>query len=341
MTRFRVTAEPLDLVLKRTFTISRWSRDVAPNVLVRVEADGVEGIGEAAPNARYGESQASALAWIGRADLGSVRNPYDIEALQAHLDAAGPGEHSARVAVEMAVYDWIGKSLGVPLHQLWNAPSPHGPVTTYTIGLDSLENLKPRIEEAADFPILKVKLGTQDDEAIIRHLRTLTDKPLWVDANEGWKDVATASSRIRFLADHGVEMVEQPMPASMTRELAELKRLSPLPLYADESFTGTEDPAALAACFHGINIKIMKTGSLRRSLQWAFTARKAGLGVMVGCMIESSLADTASALIALWADAADLDGHVLIRDDPFRGLVLDADKRVILNDSPGLGVVPA
>lgn len=341
MTRFHVSAEPLDLVLKRTFTISRWSRDVAPNVLVRLEADGIVGIGEAAPNARYGESQASAMAWITRLDLGSVRNPYDVETIQAHLDAAGPGEYSARVAVEMAVYDWIGKRLGVPLHQLWNAPSSHGPVTTYTIGLDSLENLKPRIEEAADFPILKVKLGTADDEAVIRHLRTLTDKPIWVDANEGWTDRALAASRIRFLADHGVQMVEQPMPASMTRELAELRKTSPLPLYADESFTGAEDPAVLAACFHGINIKIMKTGSLRRSLQWAFTARKAGLGVMVGCMIESSLADTASALISLWADAADLDGHVLIRDDPFRGLVLDADKRVILNDSPGLGVIPA
>jgi L-alanine-DL-glutamate epimerase-like enolase superfamily enzyme len=341
MTRFRVSAEPLDLVLKRTFTISRWSRDVAPNVLVRVEADGIEGIGEAAPNARYRESQDSALAWIRRLDLAHVRNPFDMEAFQSYLDAAGPGEYAARVAVEMALYDWIGKRLGVPLHQIWNAPSARGPVTTYTIGLDSLENLKSRIDEAAGFPILKVKLGTADDEAIIRHLRTLTDKPIWVDANEGWTDVATAASRIRFLADQGVEMVEQPMPAAMTRELAELRRTSPLPVYADESFTGTEDPADLARCFHGINIKIMKTGSLRRSLQWVFKARKAGLGVMVGCMIESSLADTASALIALWADAADLDGHVLIRDDPFRGLVLDADKRVHLNDLPGLGVIPS
>lgn len=341
MSRFCVAVEPMNLTLKRTFAISRWSRDVAPNVLIRLQADGIEGIGEAAPNARYGESQESAMAYIRRVDLSAIRNPFDVDAFLALLDHTGGGEYSARAALEMALYDWIGKSLGVPLHQLWNAPSSHGPISTYTIGLDSLENLKPRIDEAAGFPILKVKVGTDRDEEIVRHLRTLTDKPIWVDANEGWKDTETAMDRIRFLADHGVEMVEQPMPASMKRQLAELKRRSPLPLYADESFTGGEDPAELAACFHGINIKIMKTGSLRRSLQWAFTARKSGLGVMVGCMIESSLADTASALIALWADAADLDGHLLIRDDPFRGLTLDDGKRVRLNDLPGLGVVPA
>lgn len=341
MSRFHATAEPLDLRLRRTFTISRWSRDVAPNVLVRLQADGIEGIGEAAPNKRYNESQESAIAYIRRVDLSLIRNPYDVDAFIAILDAAGPGEYSAKVALEMALYDWIGKSLNVPLHQLWNAPSSIGPVSTYTIGIDSLENLAARVEEAGAFPILKVKMGTDQDEVVMKHLRTLTDKPIWVDANEGWKDVDTALARIRFLADHGVEMIEQPMPAAMTRELAQLKTKSPLPMYADESFTGKEAVEDLAACFHGVNIKIMKTGSLRRSLQWAHRSRRAGLGVMVGCMIESSLADTASALISLWADAADLDGHVLIHDDPFKGLTFDSAQRVVLNDLPGLGVIPA
>jgi len=340
MARFRVTAEPLNLTLRRTFTISRWSRDVAPNVLVRLQADGIEGIGEAAPNARYGESQESAIAYIRNVDLSRITNPYDVEAFLTILDTTAPGEYSAKVALEMALYDWIGKSLNVPIHQLWNAGDATGPVSTYTIGIDALENMQGRVDEAHDFPILKVKLGTDNDEAVIRHLRTITSKPIWVDANEGWKNVDTALARIRFLADQGVEMIEQPMPSAMKRELAELKTQSPLPLYADESFTGYEDVNELAACFHGVNIKIMKTGSLRRSMQWVHHSRRAGLKVMVGCMIESSLADTASALISLWADAADLDGHVLIKDDPFIGLTFDDARRVVLNDLPGLGVIP-
>ncbi len=340
MSRFHATAEPLNLSLRRTFTISRWSRDVAPNVLVRLESNGIEGIGEAAPNKRYDESQESAMAFVRKVDLSRITNPYDAEAFLAILDSTAPGEYSAKVAMEMALYDWIGKSLKVPLHQLWNAASSTGPLSTYTIGIDTLENLKARVDEAAAFPILKVKMGTDQDEAVMKHLRTITSKPIWVDANEGWKDVDTALARIRFLADHGVEMIEQPMPAAMTKELAQLKAKSPLPMYADESFTGKENLDELAACFHGVNIKIMKTGSLRRSMQWVHRSRRAGLGVMVGCMIESSLADTASALISLWADAADLDGHVLIKDDPFKGLTFDNHQHVVLNDLPGLGVIP-
>lgn len=341
MARFSLTAEPLDLELKRVFTISRWSRTHAHNVVVRLEADGITGIGEGAPNARYQESQDSALAFVRGLDLSAWHNPADIEGLIRLMDRHHPGEWAAKVAVEMAAWDWLGKSLGVPLHHLWNAASATGPVTSYTIGIDEPDQIAERVREAERFPLLKVKLGTPTDEDVIRHIRSLTDKPLMVDANEGWKDLDTARRRIRFMADMGITLVEQPMPSAQRADMAELKPWSPLPLYADESFTGHESVADLAAGFHGVNLKIMKVGSLRRSMQLVQQARREGLGLMVGCMIESSLADTASALIALWADHADLDGHVLIRDDPYRGLKLDEANRVRLNDSPGLGVVPA
>ena len=338
MTHFTVTASPLNLDLRHTFTISRWSRDTATNVYVELKAEGITGIGEAAPNARYKESQESALAFMNGFHEFKLENPYDIETFLQLMDQHADGEWSAKVALEMALLDWIGKKLHIPLYTLWNAESNTGPQTCFTIGISAPDELPSRIIEADPYPVLKVKLGTQNDTLIIDTIRRYTDKPLWIDANEGWKDVSTAKKMSGYLADQHVELIEQPMPASMLRELSELKRYSPVPIIADESFTGHESLETLAASFHGINLKIMKTGSLRRSMQWIQKARRANMKVMVGCMIESSIADTASALISLWADYADLDGHLLIKNDPFQGLKFDDRYRVMLNPQPGLGV---
>lgn len=339
MFAFKLGCRPLDLTLRHTFTISRWSRDIAANVLVELEADGIVGIGEAAPNARYNESQESCMKWLRSFDLAALRNPFDVESLIQAIDRTGPGEYSAKVALEMALYDWIGKKLEVPLFELWNAPSHYGPQTCFTVGIDSLEKLPDKVREAEKYPILKIKLGTDHDEEIIRTIRSVTDKPLWVDANEGWKTLDRAKAMVNFLSDLNVQMIEQPMPSSMPGELAKLKSYSPIITMADESFTGREKIDDLAQSFHGINIKLMKTGSIRRALQLIHGARKAGLSVMIGCMIESSLANSAAALVSLWCDFADLDGHLLIRDDPYVGLRFDADSRVYMPDLPGFGVV--
>jgi L-alanine-DL-glutamate epimerase-like enolase superfamily enzyme len=340
MTRFSLRYQPLNLHLRHTFTISRWSRDIAANVLVELEADGIVGLGEASPNARYNESQESCMHWLSRFDVRALSNPFDVESVLQAMEKQGEGNYSARVAMEMALYDWIGKKLQVPLYDLWNAPSNTGPQTCFTVGIDDNDKLPSRVEEAAPYPVLKIKLGTDRDEEIIRIIRSCTDKPLWVDANEGWKDLETAKANIRFLADQNVQMIEQPMPASMKNELAELRNYSPVITMADESFTGRESVEELARCFHGINIKLMKTGSMRRALQLIHRGRKAGLSIMIGCMIESSLANTAAALISLWCDYADLDGHLLIRDDPYSGLAFNQDNKVFLKELPGLGVVP-
>lgn len=340
MTKFQLRYSPLNLTLRHTFTISRWSRDVAPNVLVELEADGIVGQGEAAPNARYNESPETTMQWLSKFDVNAIRNPFDVEAVLQMMDKVGPGEYSAKVALEMALYDWIGKKLGVPLYDLWNAPSRFGPQTCFTVGIDETAKLPSRVAEAEKYPVLKIKLGTDRDKEIISTIRSVTDKPLWVDANEGWKDLETAKDHVRFLADMNVQMIEQPMPVSMKRELAELKKYSPVLTMADESFTGRESVEELAQCFHGINLKLMKTGSLRRALQLAHAGRQAGLSIMIGCMIESSLANSAAALISLWCDYADLDGHLLIKDDPYKGLAFDKDFMVYMPEKPGLGVEP-
>lgn len=340
MSTFSLRYRPLDLPLRHTFTISRWSRDVAANVLVELEADGVTGIGEASPNARYEESQQSCMEWLSAFDLSQLKNPFDVEAALQVMDRQGPGNYAAKVALEMALYDWIGKKLGVPLYELWNAPSNSGPQTCFTVGIDKTENLPARVAEADAYPVLKIKLGTDRDREIITTIRSVTDKPIWIDANEGWKDLETAKNHIRFLADQNVHMIEQPMPASMKTELAALKAFSPIITMADESFTGRESVEELAACFHGINLKLMKTGSLRRTMQLIHAGRNAGLKIMIGCMIESSLANTAAALISLWCDYADLDGHLLIREDPFQGLAFNNENHVYLPARPGLGVIP-
>lgn len=340
MASFTLRYEPLNLKLKHTFTISRWSRDTAENVLVMLESEGHTGIGEASPNARYNESQQSCMEWLSRFDVSAIRNPFDVESVLQAMEKTGPGNYSAKVALEMALYDWIGKRLGVPLHELWNANSNIGPQTCFTVGIDATEKLPDRVREAESYPILKIKLGTDRDKEIIRTIRSVTDKPIWIDANEGWKDLETAKAHVRFLADQNVQMIEQPMPAAMKKELAELKVFSPVITMADESFTGRESVEELAACFHGINIKLMKTGSMRRAMQLIHQGRKAGLQIMIGCMIESSLANTAAALISLWCDYADLDGHLLITGDPYRGLAFNSDNHVYLPEKPGLGVVP-
>lgn len=339
MFTFKLGCRPLNLTLRHTFTISRWSRDIAANVLVELEADGITGFGEAAPNARYNESQESCMAWLNRFDLSALKNPFDVEFVLRSMEATGPGEYSARVALEMALYDWIGKKLEVPLYDLWNAPSRFGPQTCFTVGIDTTEKLPDRVHEAAPYPVLKIKLGTDRDEEIIQTIRSVTDKPLWVDANEGWKTLDRAKHMVNFLADKNVQMIEQPMPSNMKMELSELKKYSPIITMADESFTGRESVEELATCFHGINIKLMKTGSIRRAMQMIHAGRNVGLNIMIGCMIESSLANTAAALVSLWCDYADLDGHLLISDDPFVGLKFDEDLKVYLPEKPGLGVI--
>lgn len=338
MKLFKIRYEPLNIPLKRRFTISRGSKDEVNNVIIFVEADGVTGIGEAAPNMRYGETQSSAMAFIERFGDYETEYPYDIDELVRKMDESGQGEYSAKAGLEMAHYDWIGKKLNIPLFKLLQAPGRTGPRTTYTFGIDKPELMKQKVIEAEHYPLLKVKMGTDYDKDIINAIRQHTDKPVLVDANEGWKSVEQAMDMITYLYHQNVFVIEQPMPASCISEMSELKKKSPIPLFADESITGKESLQELSRQFHGINIKLMKTGGISTSLKIIHNARKVGLKVMVGCMIESAIADTASALVALWADHADLDGHLLVKGSPMNGLSILKEGNIQLADKPGLGL---
>ena len=338
MPRFELTHEVLDLRLRHPFTISRGTREEMRNIFIKLTADGITGYGEAAPNRRYSEDPSKVVRYLENLPGDFFDDVIRGEQLASRLDEIKPEVHAARAAVEMAWLDWHAKRQGKPLQELWKAPSRTGPVTSFTIGIDDLDTIRRKVKEAEEFPVLKVKLGTNGDRDIIQAIRAVTDKPLRVDANEGWETLQQARNEISFLTGQNVEMIEQPMPAAMRDELAALNKSSSIPICADESFIGTENLEDIAKAFDIINIKLMKIGSMVKAREIIRKAKQAGLKVMIGCMIESSLANTAGAILSLWADYADLDGHLLIENDPFAGLKLDAEKRIILTDRPGLGV---
>lgn len=348
MSRFKIVCQILPLELEHPFTIARGTKKSVENVLVTVTADGITGYGEAAPNKRYKEDAEKVIGFVNKFPH-SVFEKWETadhldekieEAVEEFLPPNLQVVQSAKCAIEMAWLDWWGKSQDNPLWKLFQTPGRKTPVSSYTIGLDEIDVMQQKVEAAAEYPILKVKLGTDRDKEIINAIRTVTDKPIRVDANEGWKDVATAKQHISFLADQNIEIVEQPMPAGQKESMFELKKWSPLPLMADESFMGDEDLTEIRKTFDGINIKLMKIGSLIKAKKVISKAKDLGLEVMIGCMVESSLGISAGALLGTWADYVDLDGNLLIKDDPFNGLVLTKEKRVFIGDSSGLSVQP-
>lgn len=338
MSRFKLEYEKLELVPSHPFTIARGTKETVPNVLVKFTANGITGLGEAGPNSRYNEDADSVIAFLKELPDTFFDEVNSAEVLWEKLQQIEQSIQSAKTAVEMAWLDWWGKSQGQPLWKLWDAPSQQTPPTSFTIGLDEIDIIQQKVKGAEGYPILKVKLGTDRDEEIIKGIREVSDQIIRVDANEGWADLGTAKQQIRFLADQNVEFIEQPMPASCKDELVQLKQWSPLPIIADESFVGREYMDEIAEQFDGINIKLQKVGSLVEASKLIDKAREQNLEVMIGCMIESSLGIAAGALLGIWADYVDLDGHLLISNDPFSGLTLSDEKRIKLSDSPGLGV---
>ena len=338
MSRFKLEFEKLELIPSHPFTIARGTKETVPNVLIKLTANGVTGLGEAGPNSRYNEDANSVIEFLNQLPTSFFNDINSAEALWKKLRQLDQPIQSAKTAVEMAWLDWWGKNQGKPLWKLWDAPSQTTPPTSFTIGLDAIDVMQQKVEGAKDYPILKVKLGTDRDEEIIKGIREVSDQVIRVDANEGWTDLATAKEAIRFLDDQNVEFIEQPMPSSCKEELVQLKEWSPLPIIADESFVGREYMDEIADQFDGINIKLQKVGSLVEAFKLIEKARERDLEVMIGCMIESSLGISAGALLGIWADYVDLDGHLLISNDPFSGLTLTDDKRIKLSNAPGLGV---
>ena len=333
MPSLSVRHSTLDLRLRHVFRIARGGSATRTNVLLELGEDGRVGLGEAAPILRYGQNAETAGRAID-AMAGRIRDPraYAVEAARA----AVAGEAAAEAAFDMALHDLAGKRLGAPLYELLGLDPRATPQTSFTIGLDTPDVVVRKVREASDYPILKVKMGSDDDREVLTAVRDTTDRPIRVDANEGWTP-AEALSRLEWLHSLGVELVEQPLPAAMIAETRELRRNSPLPFYADESVHRAADIPPLAGAFDGINIKLMKCGGLGEALRMIAVARAHGMKVMLGCMIESSIAITAAAHLSPLVDLADLDGNLLLDHDPYVGARVVGGK-IILPDGPGLGV---
>jgi len=333
--------EVVRLRLRHTWTTTMSSSEFRDTVHVRYEAEGATGIGEGAPIVRYGEDAASALAALeGVRELVCSADPWARQKLLARaFERMGP-RYAARAALDIALFDWTGRRLRVPVYRLLGLDPADAPVTTFSIGIDTPEMTRQKVREAAPFPVLKIKVGLDSDEATIDAVRDVTDKPLRVDANEGWTDRDEAARKIEWLVARGVELVEQPMPAAMLEETRWLKERFDVPIFADEACLHAPDIPRLAEAYDGVNIKLDKAGGMGEALRMIDVARACGLRVMLGCMISSSVSTTAAAHLSPLVDYADLDGNLLIANDPWRGALV-REGRLILPDGPGLGLEPA
>jgi len=328
----------VDLVLRHAWTIARGTSTAKTNVLVRLSREGgLSGLGEAAPNARYHEDWRTVLAALDRIEPLLGDDPEGYEAAIDRVEASIPGHPAARAAVDIALHDLTARSRGMPLHRMLGAGLATAPLTSFSIGIDEIAVMQEKVREAAGFRILKIKLGAPNDREILEGIRAVTDKSLYVDANEGWAEPRQAIEMIRWLEGMGVVLVEQPLPAADLEGAKRVRDQVSMPIFADEAALTVDDLPRLAQAYDGVNIKLQKSGGLRMARRMIEAARSLKLKVMLGCMIETSIGITAAAHLAPLADHADLDGHLLIGNDPFRGALLK-DGRIVPPDGPGLGV---
>ncbi len=339
----KLTWETFTISAKHPFKISREVKQRVERVWVRIVADGLEGWGEADPLRYYGETAGTVVAALEqmRPVIEGAKHPDRLETLERDLRGAIGHNGSAHAAVSAALHDLAGKNAGLPLWKLWGLDPAEAPLSSFTIGLDEPEVVRQKVEEAAEYPILKVKLGTDRDEEI---LATICDAAspetiLRVDANAAWS-AREAIERIEMLTDYGVEFVEQPLHPDDHEGYRFLHGRSALPVIADESCIDSASIPRLVGLVDGINIKLSKCGGPREALRMIHTARSCGLSVMMGCMLESSLGIAPAAHLASLLDYADLDGAALLAEDPFDGPGL-VGAAIQVGDAPGLGVKEA
>jgi L-Ala-D/L-Glu epimerase / N-acetyl-D-glutamate racemase len=332
----KLTHRAATLRLHEPFSISRSTDETVDSVFVEIEHKGLVGHGEGSPQEHYGESAASAAAFLDEAQELLGDDPFALEEVERRL-ASRPGELAAKSAIDAALHDLCGKAVGLPLWRLLGLERA-GPPTSWTIWLGDPDDMAQRTERVGDrFRRLKLKLGAGDglDVERVRAVRGVTDIPLQVDVNEAWK-LEEAIENLRALAELGVQYVEQPLPAGDPAG-PRLKRESPLPIYADEDVHTSQDLAVAAELAHGVNIKLAKSGGIREAVRMANAARALGLGIMLGCMVESSLGIAAAVQIASLCDHVDLDGNLLLADDPWEGVAF-VDGVQLPSEAPGLGV---
>ena len=336
----RMSFEPYELQLRHVFTVSSYSRKTTPGVQVRIDYQGITGYGEASMPPYLGQSVETVTAFLRKVDLTRFSDPFCLEDILAYVDSLSPGDSAAKAAVDIALHDLVGKLLGAPWYRIWGLDPAKAPDTTFTIGIDTPEVVREKTRECADrFNILKVKVGLDNDKEMIRTIREITDLPIAVDANQGWKDRSMALDEIYWLKENGIVMVEQPMSKERLDDNAWITERSPLPIFADEAIQRLADIPSVKGAYHGINIKLMKCTGMREAWKMLNYARAEGMKVMIGCMTETSCAVSAAAQLSPAVDFADLDGNLLISNDLFDGMKVKAG-RIVLPDRPGIGILP-
>lgn len=336
--RMKLSFEPYELKLKHVFTVSSFSRSTTPDVQVRIDYDGYSGYGEASMPPYLGQSVESVCTFLKKVNLEQFPDPFCLDDILTYIDSLSPGDSAAKAAVDIALHDLVGKIIGAPWHRMLGLNPLKTPNTTYTIGIDTDEMVKLKTREVAgQFKILKVKLGTPRDREMIRAIREVSDLPIAVDVNQGWKNKKKALDEIFWLKEQGIVMIEQPMPKEMLDDNAWLTEKSPLPTFADEAIQRLKDIPAIKGAYTGINVKLMKCTGMREAWKMMNYARAEGMKVMIGCMTETSCAIAAAAQLSPAVDFADLDGNLLIANDIFRGPTV-VDGKITLNQLPGIGI---
>jgi L-alanine-DL-glutamate epimerase-like enolase superfamily enzyme len=330
--------EPYELQLKHVFTIAAGSRTTTPVMLTTIAWNGFTGYGEASMPPYLGESHATAREFLSKVDLSTFSSPFLMEDILTYVDQLAPGNYAAKASVDIALHDLAGKLMQQPWYRIWGLNPGHAPHTSYTIGIDKPDVVKEKTKEASSFRILKVKLGGGNDREMIGAVRSVTNVPLGVDVNQGWKDRDMALETIHWLHEQGVVYIEQPLAKTATDDIAWITERSPIPVIADEALQTPADVKKVYGAYHGINIKLMKCGGLRAAYTMVNMARTLGLKVMIGCMTETSCAVSAAAQLSPLADWADLDGNLLISNDLYEGISI-VNGKVEIPDLPGIGVI--
>ena len=335
--KMKFSFKPYTLDLKHVFTVAVHSRSTTPVMLTEIEYEGIKGYGEASMPPYLGESQETATAFLSKVNLEQFDDPFEMEKILDYVDSIAEKNTAAKASVDIALHDLVGKLMNQPWYKIWGYDKTKTPYTTFTIGIDTPDVVRQKVKEAAEFKLLKVKLGKDNDKEMIETIRSVTDVPLTADANQGWKDKEYAIDMINWLNDKNVLYVEQPMPKEMIDENAWLTQNSPLPVLGDESIQRLTDLIKMKDVYSGVVIKLMKCTGMREANKMLSLARSFNMKVMIGCMTETSCAISAAAQLSPMTDWADLDGALLIKNDPYEGMQV-IDGKVTLTDYPGIGL---
>ena len=334
--RLNLSFKPYELKLRHSFNLAKSSRTTTPDVLLQIEYEGIVGYGEASMPPYLGESIESVCNFLSKVDLSQFNDPFRLEEILAYVDSIAPDNRAAKASIDIAMHDLLGKLMGQPWYKIWGLNPDKAPNTSFTIGIDTAEVVRQKVDEAAQYKVLKVKMGLDNDKELVDIIRSKTDRPICVDANQGWTSKEQALEMCHWLSERNCLFVEQPLPKEMIDETAWLRERSPLPIIADEFLQRMPDVLRAYQAYDGINIKLMKSTGLHEAYKMAVLARSLGMKVMLGCMTETSCAISAAAQLAPMADWADLDGNLLISNDCFDGMKI-VDGKITLFDKPGIG----